>query len=295
MKFVLDEFRELLPVKSRSIIEPLISDVRFLYFPDESRSLRAVKNPHNCIVVMNHSTIKDCVDLISLGFYHVIQKKRLDFPQELMASALMIARPKAFLTNPAPFILSGGASSGKKDRDKQLELKFRSTDDRLQVLGELQDFLRKRPDTAGIADLCVQSADELFANALFHAPTNRKGVHLHQHLPRTEKVSVPDAKASRLFCKISDYRVVLGCEDSFGSLKKRAMLNHLVATLAPEKVKPRGVHSHGAGLGIRFMVGNSANFYMYSDPGKRTIVACGFITAGLRANLSAQKHLHLSL
>lgn len=295
MKTVVEEFYHLWPSQGRTVLIDLIANVQFLYFPEDMLSLRSLRDPFNYVVIMNSGQVKDAVDLVSKGFEHVVQRNRPDFAQELLTSALMIARPKAFLNNPIPFILTGAPSPTSEDgQDNELILKFQTTSDRPIVLSALEVFIKKNEKLVGIYDLCIQAADELISNALFHAPVNFKGEHIHQHLQRTTKVQVPENKASRLFIRFSDYRVVIGCEDQYGSLNKRFILDHLAGILAPELVKPRSALSPSAGIGMRFMIENSANFYMYCDRGKRSLVACGFLTAGLKSNLTSAKHLHFS-
>lgn len=294
MKTILEEFSSLWPTQSLTSLQALIGNVKFLNYPDDIKNLKAIRGATSLIVIMHSGGVKEAVELLSTGFEHIIQRKRPDFAQELLTSALMIARPKSFLNNPIPFILSGGTYGAAEDPDSQLILKFHQSQDRLQLLNQLEAFLSKNPRASRILDLCIQAADELISNALFHAPVNSKGEHFHQQLDRASAVKIPINKSAKLFCRFTDYRVVIGCEDLYGSLYKRVMLEHLVSTLSPEQVKTRNSYSPGAGIGLRFMIGNAANFYMYCDKNKRSLIACGFLTAGQKANLTPEKHLHLS-
>lgn len=297
MKTVIGEFHYLWPPQSRKTLSTLIADVRFLNFPEDMQNLKSLRDPFNYVIIMNSGEVKDAVELVSRGFEHVIQKGRPDFAQELLTSALMIARPKSFLKNPIPFILTGTpspAAQTEAHNDREIILPFHSSDEKLVILNAIEAFIKKNASLAGIYDLCIQAADELISNALFHAPVNSKGEFIHNHLPRSTSVKVPASKSARLFLRFSDYRVVIGCEDQYGSLNKRFVLDHIVATLSPELIKPRSAVSPSAGIGMRFMIENSANFYMYCDRGQRSLVACGFLTAGLKANLNSAKHLHLS-
>ena len=52
--------------------------------------------------------------------------------------------------------------------------------------------------------------------------------------------------------------------------------------------------SGGAGLGVRYLIENSANFYTVVDPGKFTLMACGFLLKGVKANVTTPKHFHIS-
>jgi hypothetical protein len=71
-------------------------------------------------------------------------------------------------------------------------------------------------------------------------------------------------------------------------------LAHLENTLVPDAVEPRGPHHAGAGLGLRYMIENSAGLYFFVEKDKRTLVACSLLLEGLKANFNIQKHFHLS-
>ncbi len=294
MKYVFHEFKSIWPVSSHKNLESLITGVRYLYYPDDFKNIATFRNPETFVVVMRSGDLKSMSEIIKAGFIHIVQINRPDFAQEILTSALMIARPMSFLNNPLPFILSGGTTT-EEDKNSELILPFSSTENRGFLLTELEDFLKKKPKTAGVLDLCIQTADELITNALFHAPVNSKGEHIYQYVHRTEVIRLPDDKKANLFCKFTDYRIVVGCEDFYGSINRGAVINHLVATLEPEQIKPKSGLNSGAGMGLRFMIGNSANFYMYCNPQKQTLVACAFLTEGMKANLNALKNIHIGL
>lgn len=296
MRSVFAEFAFLWPEKSRKALQPLLEKIQFLYFPDDHLKILAAENHNNTIIIMNSGEMKDLVQMTLLGFSHVVQRSRADFPQELLASALMVARPSAFKKDPIPFFFTGFANSkGSTEPLENLKRVFHRSEDKSDILHSLVGFLKHKPQLEILTDLCVQIADELIANALFNAPVDFRGDPIFQQAPRTRKIEMPSNKPITLFVCYSDYRLVIGCEDLYGSLKRHVFVTHLELALGGDMARPRPPHSAGAGLGLRYIIENSAGFYAYCERGARSLIACGLVLQGLKANVGPQKHIHLSI
>lgn len=294
MKSVYDSYPDYWKNFERPELKLMLSSVTCIQFPAEKTQMMAVKDQQRSLVVVHGASMKEVAEIIQLGFEHVLQADRPDFPQELLAATLMAARFDAFVHNPIPFFFTGFREpGGTKNVETNMAVNFKGTTEKVAIIDTLTKFLSKNPKVEAVRDLCVQAADEMLSNALYSAPVDSAGNRLYQDFDRTTPVSYPPAKQATLFAGFSDYRVVIGVEDPFGSLSKTQFWQHLNTILTEGPLTPR-VKSSGAGLGIRFMIDNSANFYVYSDRKKRTVFACGFLLKGVRANLSTNKHLHCS-
>ena len=86
----------------------------------------------------------------------------------------------------------------------------------------------------------------------------------------------------------------IGCEDPFGSLERQTILNRLVEIYSQRQSAPI-MSTAGAGMGLKFMIENCANFYMFCEKRKRSIVACTFLLEGRRKNIGQANHLHISV
>ncbi len=293
MKSVFDEYKQLWPLEALPTLQPLLSRVPILNLPEDRNELSKVV-PHMVVLVVKKVKLTDIVTLADMGFEHIVQRDREDFAQQLLASALMVVRPKAFLKNPVPFFLSGFASEKViNDPDRNLLMRFTKSGEKKTLLDWLEQFLKRDKRTSTIRGLCLQAADEMITNALFNAPIRPSGKRAFKDLARSSDIELPANKAASLFACFAEQRVVIGCEDAFGSLEKSTLMEHLMSTFKESRAQV-SYTGGGAGLGFRYLLENSANFYVLVSPGVRTIVACGFMLKGIKSNLTTAKHVHLS-
>lgn len=293
MKSVFESYHPLWPVESHAALKPLLEKVPVLHWPDD-RAIFKSALPNYVVMVVRGAKLADVVGLAELGFEHIVQEDREDFPQELLASALMTVRPEKFVKNPLPFFFTGFRSAAAEGSTEQnLIVSFNESNEKRGTLSWLENFLDKFPRTGSIRDLCMQSADELFTNAIYNAPIRPSGVRPYKELTRDQEVKLPMDKSAQLFACYSDKRVIIGVTDTFGSLVKESFMEHLRVVLKEGGVTARQ-GGGGAGLGFKYLIENSANFYVISNKGVSTLVACGFSLKGLKSNLTMNKHFHMS-
>jgi hypothetical protein len=206
----------------------------------------------------------------------------------------MIIRPQAFHNDPVPFFLTGFSGNLSDSKKESIQLKISRNSEKPQKLQVLTDFLNSNEKVANIHDLIIQVADEMLSNALFSAPREVNGTSPYQTLERTTDVIMPPGKEAQLFACFTGDRVILGCEDKYGSMDRSKLMGHLAHVFNSSQVAPNEARG-GAGLGIKYMIENSANFYVFTQKGVRSMVICGFLLKGLKANLMADRHIHLSL
>ena len=294
MKSVYEAYPELWKGFEQPELKELLSSVSCVKYPMDATDLLSVKTVSKTVVVMHNTNLKQAAEVIGLGFEHCVQADRPDFAQELLAATLMAARFEAFVRNPVPFFFTGFRDPKQaKNIDANLTLPFKSSTEKDDLLTKFQTFLSQHPKLKAVSDLCTQAADEMLSNAMYSAPIDQQGESIFQDFDRATPVSYPPGKYGTLFASFSDYRVVVGVEDPFGSLNKAQFWQHLSSILKPGALTAKRT-AGGAGLGIRFMIDNAANFYVYSDKKKRTVFACGFLLKGVKANLNFNKHLHCS-
>lgn len=295
MKKIFAEYSHLWPEASHEALQPLLQDISFLTFPEDQELIRSpAMTPRKIIILIQKATIAEMIELLELGFSHCIQMDRSDFAQELLASCLMSERPQSFIKDPLPFFFTGFKDPQKHPfLERQMVLPLTRSSDKQYILNRLELFLIQNNRLSGLKDIAIQVGDELISNALFSAPVNYEGLPIYENEPRTSEVILPSNKRARFFAAFSDDLLVVGCEDLFGSIRKDLLMSHLSRVFRTGKATPR-MQTAGAGLGFKYMIENSTNFYVYSERNKRTLVACGFLLENLRANRSAQKHIHLS-
>lgn len=292
MTSVFEAYRQLFAVETHAALASLLSKIPVMHYPEDRSRLNTVV-PSYVVLVIREATVSEIINLVEMGFEHCVRAGREDFAQELVAASLMTIKPEAFVRNPLPFFFDGFKGPDPKDPDKNLTLKIQNSAEKATLLDWLDVFLQQNPRTSGVRELCVQSADEMITNALYNAPIRPSGVRPYESWSRAQAVELPAAQAATLFACFSDERVIVGCTDPFGSLGRESLLGHLRHAFRDPLLKLRTGEA-GAGLGFRYLIENSANFYLISQPRRRTLVACGFLLKGLRANLNVAKHFHFS-
>jgi hypothetical protein len=294
MRSLVVEFSHLWPQDRMKLLMPLLNKVKFVYFPDDRHLFGKIRSPHQVVVVVRSAELADIGNLVSYGFEHFIQLERPDFGSELLAAALMVVRPAAFAKNPIPFFFNGFQKATKDSIfEPHFTVQFKKSSDKSYLIDRMALFFKQSKKLSAVSELCVHAAEEMISNALFHAPVRASGERLYENLDRRLGVIVPDEKHCNLFVGASDYRVIVGVEDQFGSLKKHLMLEHVERVFSKRQMTPSQSRT-GGGLGLRFMLESSANFYLLVEAEKRTLVACGFLLAGMRKNTSQDKHVHIA-
>lgn len=295
MRSILQDFAHLWPKSREAALAPILSKVTYLKYPEDSNLLGLEKRPDKVIVITSGEDFFAIRPFIFSGFRHFVNRNRSDLPQELLASCLMITKPSIFVQNPIPFFLAGFSNLQiLTDSERNLTLSFRKSTQKAEVLQELEMFLAKNPKTKSLSDICIQSADELITNALFNAPVDADGERMFLNVDRQKVVEYPPEKKATLFACFSDDRITIGCEDTFGSMTVTEMYQYLRTKFSSDLSIPRE-NSGGAGLGLKMIMENSANFYLFSERYRRSLVAASFLLSGLKSNMSNSKHFHWSV
>lgn len=291
MKNVFQLYSKLWPESSLPTLKPILEAVKVARFPSGKDDLRNVDHPRT-IAVVKELRLKELMRLVGMGFEHIVQEDREDFAQELLTACFMIAQPDTFFRNPIPFFVNGFKTYKAIDHpDKHLILRFSKPSEKSTLLDWLAVFLDQQPKTNALKDLCIQVADEMVSNVLFNAPTSNKK-RLFKDVARTTDLELPTSRRGKLFACFADHKVVIGCVDSYGSLVQKEMVEYLAKMFneTGNEFRPTG---GGAGLGMKYIIENSGNFYLLVSPGKFTLMACGFMLRGFQANTNQNKNLHL--
>lgn len=295
MRSIAQDFSHLWPKSREAALAPILSKVTYLKYPEDSNLLGLEKRPDKVIVITSGEDFFAIRPFIFNGFRHFVNRNRSDLPQELLASCLMIAKPTIFVQNPIPFFLAGFSNLQiLTDTERNLTLSFRKSSDKAIILSQFEAFLAKNPKTKSLSDLCIQSADELITNALFNAPVDADGERMYLNADRQMPVEYPPDKKATFFACYSDDRITIGCEDTYGSMTVTEMYQYLRTKFSSDLSVPRD-SSGGAGLGLKMIMENAANFYLFSERYRRSLVAASFLLSGLKSNLSNRKHFHWSV
>lgn len=256
--------------------------------PKELSECRAPK-----IGVHENLTAPKLVDIAAkYGVWHLVQNGSAHYQNELAVSELMIQELDKFLEFPISSILSPTHADHDCEQQHQIQSQeFHQAREKEGLLANLQTELQKFKISESQRLEIVLVADEMFTNAIFNAPhvdfkENDTGA------DRTSANGNVNRKTARLFLGADGDRLVLGCEDSYGTLNPARLLERLNTCYAQGAFASINWSGGGAGLGTYIIFHSALSFYAGVTPGKRTVVACTFPSK--RQRYEPIQNLHLS-
>jgi hypothetical protein len=256
----------------------------------------AVQTVSKFIGLTDKAEPQEVLDLsVQENLNQVIQVSSIELSKEISSSLLIQNSGELFLQCPLATILDPSNVNPEAEKKfQQFEFIFSRIDQKREMLDKLNAYLQTcKGIRSAISDLCL-AADELFTNAIFNAP-GAGGEGPDTPVERTRKdIRMADGKTGRLFLGIDDSRIVLGCEDPYGSL------NPLGQILRIRDCYIKGVgnsvqldESGGAGIGSFLIFQLAMSFYSIVQSGKKTIICCTFpLNMGQRKRDGLLKNLH---
>jgi hypothetical protein len=224
---------------------------------------------------------------------HVVQMGRKDVLFELLLSGLLSRQAKDLIRSDSTFLLQKFGAK-KTDSFQSLEIAFNNSGDKPQHLRKVEQFLEKEEKLRNLIPKMLQIVDELIMNAMYDAPVGTGGVRVFANTPRRYPVQYPNGKTSaKLKIHYDESRLLVGCEDPWGSFDEEKLRGHLAAVTKddPSESTPAG---QGAGLGLKMIIENSTSLYILVRKKELSAVYCGLdLSVSLRRLEQTPKHAHI--
>lgn len=241
-----------------------------------------VKNqdPATSVLVCNSLAPEEVVSvLVANPFQSLVQKRETHFLKDLSASG-------DFLLNPDHYFLGGGRRIADHI-ESEIEIRFSSTADKADLVTEVGAFIDQF-GSQNVRESASAILEELYMNAMFDAPKEATS-----NGQKNCSYSGGNSSVMRLFK--SEGRLVMTCEDPFGSLNLRKFIKRMDEVYkrgAGDAINLRG--EGGAGLGCVIMFEHCEALYLGVVPGEKTLVSC-VIPLGMsnRQRAQVKKSLHL--
>lgn len=230
-----------------------------------------------------------------LGYAHVVQKNGLEYAKELQTTETLIENPAGFFRHPIAAIFNPTDLSPEGDKKAVLkDVLFTGSGQKREVLDGFISAMdsRKLPQTM-IEDITLV-ADEMFTNAVFNAPFVDQKTHKNANVSRQSMEICFDAdKPGRLVLAADETRIMIACEDPYGSLNLNGYLAKIKATYDRGAAATMNFGSGGAGIGSYIIFNTGASLFVGVKQGRATIIAC-LLPLGLsnRKRALLPKHLH---
>ncbi len=293
---ILEKFAaELIKLNSPSLLN-VLEDINLVDL-DANSAEAIISSKYNVpmtIAIGSDIPMGHCLELCTkTSIRHFVQRNRENFFFELFAAALMLKKPATFMKNPAPFFISKIAKEiDSSNVNHSIEISFVASNEKDRVMSEILDFIQKHPQINHFTGSVLQVVDEMMMNALYDAPAGRKGGGMYVDLDRKMPTSLKENEFAKVFLALDQHKLLIGCEDSFGSVNEAKLLKRLHTVYTDPITRPLS-GTGGAGLGCKIMIENSSGFYVIVNRYSKTLFCCSMPlgTSFIKAQ-TLPKHFH---
>lgn len=230
-----------------------------------------------------------------LGYTHVIQRNGLEYSKELRSTEVLVENPAGFFEFPIAAIFDPTDLSPSGDKRFLLaDAHFTSSSQKRELLDNFVGSMESRELSQTLIEDITLVTDEMFTNAVFNAPfvDQKSGKNANVSRRSLEVNFAPD-KPGRMRLAADDTRIVVACEDPYGSLNLNGYLSKIKATYERGAAATMNFGSGGAGIGSYIIFNTGASLFVGVKQGRATIIACllplGFSN---RKRALLPKHLH---
>jgi hypothetical protein len=230
-----------------------------------------------------------------LGYTHVIQKNGLEYAKELQTTEILVDNPTGFFNFPVASIFNPTDLSPEGDKKAILaDTLFTSSAQKRDILDGFMKSMESRTLPRTLIEDITLVADEMFTNAVFNAPFVDKMTHENANVSRhSMEVSFNSNQPGRMLMAADETRIMIACEDPYGSLNLNGYLSRIKATYDRGAAATINFGAGGAGIGSYIIFNTSASLFVGVKAGRATIIAC-LLPLGLsnRKRSLLPKHLH---
>lgn len=173
------------------------------------------------------------------------------------------------------------------------EVSIGSTDEKIQAVGQLENFLNRIDCASAIAPAVGLVAAELLMNAIFSAPRQLDGRPKYAPLDRANPLALEEQERCTFSWGCDGRNLGIAVRDSFGSLTRREIVRYLGPSFAgaPGEMEFK---EGGAGLGLYMCFNSVTQFIFNISAGRCTeAIALFYIRSGARAFRGSARSLNL--
>jgi hypothetical protein len=178
---------------------------------------------------------------------------------------------------------------------KIYERTMTSTDEKREVIGQLEEFLDAIDCYGSIKNSVILVADELIMNAVFNAPRTPEGTPKYADTDRRERIVLEPGEHVKFRYACDGRNVLLSVGDQFGSLSRDVIVRYLKRCFSREGAEVEEKRA-GAGLGL-YMIFNSITQLTFNirDGVATEAIASFYVRSRARAFRSAGRSLNIFL
>lgn len=249
-----------------------------------------------CIGVTDSMQPQDVLRLATeQGFGHVIQRKGLEFDKEIKSAERLINAPESFFTFPIASIFSpDDLTAEAESKVIAAQAKFNSSHQKRDILKIFSKAMESKGVSQTMNDDITSVADEMYTNAVFNAPFVSSGSKFNPGVSRQDQeVILEVGKQGLLVLAHDEKRIMIACQDPYGSLNLDGYLGKIKATYERGAAATMNFGSGGAGIGSYIIYNTCVSFYVGVKAGRTSIICC-VLPLGMsnRKRALMPKHLH---
>jgi hypothetical protein len=226
---------------------------------------------------------------------HICQKQGFNFDREIASSTELVASPEAFKEFPIASVLTPEDLSQVSERALTcVDERFDGSHAKRDLIEKVTKALQAKGLSQTMIDDVLSVTDEMFTNAVFNAPFVDPVTQANPGVDRhATQVKFDAGKQARIFLAHDESRLLVGCEDPFGSLNLLRYLKKIKDTYERGPGATMNFGSGGAGLGSYIIFNAGSSLYFGVWPGCATMLCC-VIPMGMsyRKRIQLPKHLH---
>jgi hypothetical protein len=224
---------------------------------------------------------------------HVVQTSNIKSTAEIDFSSQMVQSPSNFFTHPLSCIFGIPEANAENEQMlSSLSFSVQSLTEQKDILASFESFIKKLTPSPALLNDILTVVDEALTNAVFNAPFAGGTA----TAPPRNEVNVPidPDKKPYLFAGHDSERVIVGCRDSYGSLKVPDLLKRIKTCYQNNVGDVINYGEGGAGIGSFMMFESCASMYIGVDSGSSTTICCSFplkLSATKRGQLPKNIHV----
>ncbi|MGE4132174.1 MAG: hypothetical protein AB7F86_11090 [Bdellovibrionales bacterium] len=227
---------------------------------------------------------------VERGVRQIVQDSSPHFDVELSCAVEMLDKPETFFSHPMATLLTPDSVSDESEKSLKLwSDTYSKSDEKDRIVHDLGNVVSALARPQSLVDDVRLVADELFTNSLYNAP----GAGQSGTKKRNQAVELVPGKSCTMKLGKSDSRLVLICEDMFGSLRVDSYLNRMLECYRDGVRTAMRWGDGGAGIGCYLIFESCMSLSIGVQPGVKTLVASVFaLDKGIRARHEISKSIH---
>lgn len=209
---------------------------------------------------------------------HLVQESNLFLKDEINAAAQMIYAPKKFLEFPLMTLFHSEGSTENELR--QFQFPFNSNGQKFDLLKKFEKFFNGISDSLAVLHDASLIIDELFTNAMYNAPFNNLENTASGKKRDESEFEMEDGRSGKIFASVHANRMVIGCEDPYGTLNVKKILQRIQSCLVLGADKMISFEKGGAGIGSYLLFMSSVSLYIGVQKHHKTVI-CSALPIGI--------------